>query len=216
MACRTKFGPSKPLKEVNVTFSPGRTTRTSGLVETLNTLGSDVSLCPNSISSTVDSGVVLEIRTTEEYWLYIARLLERCPDIIVDQSGDLIQLLHEGEKAEKEFLSTGRVPDLACTDDMSFKAMLAVIVEGLNSDPQRYHKIKQGIVAATAETFTGAKMLWQMEHSGTLTFPAMIVPETQVLSCSLRPFKFFTLVAVSILKLFVKYSSLDFLNFFSF
>ncbi|XP_074343086.1 adenosylhomocysteinase-like [Apium graveolens] len=100
------------------------------------------------------------------------------PPLILDQSGDLTQLLNEGAKAEKEFEITGKVPDPACTDDESCKAMLAVIGESLKSDPSRYRKMMDGIAGVTIVSITGADMLVQMEQSGALIFPAIIVSKS--------------------------------------
>ena len=45
--------------------------------------------------------------------------------------------------------------------------VLTIIRDGLNTDPKRYHKMKQRLVGVSEETTTGVKRLYQMQANGT-------------------------------------------------
>ncbi|KAK1381142.1 Adenosylhomocysteinase [Heracleum sosnowskyi] len=183
--CRAKFSPYQPLKHLKIAASLNGTTPNVDLMETLAACGAQVgwsSIDDDAVAAiTRDSGVVfsLEGQTLKDKWSSKARVLDfgtsGGPHLIFDDFGDFIQLIDEGVKAEQVFAIGGILPDPASTDDEAFKAMLAVIGEGLKSDPKKYHKIKDGIVGATIGTPTGANRLMQMQRSGTLLCPVIVI-----------------------------------------
>ncbi|KAI9162236.1 hypothetical protein LWI28_025206 [Acer negundo] len=80
-----------------------------------------------------------------------------CPDLIVDDGGDLNLLIHEGKKAEEIYEKTGKLPDPSSTDSVEFKIVLSIIRDGLKSDPKRYHKLMETLVPISEETASGVK-----------------------------------------------------------
>ncbi|GKC28014.1 ATP-dependent helicase BRM [Tanacetum coccineum] len=59
----------------------------------------------------------------------------RCggPHLIVDDGGDATLLIHEGVKAEEEFVKTRKVPYPSSTDNAEFQIVLSIIKEGFLS-----------------------------------------------------------------------------------
>ncbi|KAK3416936.1 hypothetical protein EUGRSUZ_H02678 [Eucalyptus grandis] len=193
MACRTEFGPSQPFKGARITGSLHMTIQTAVLIETLTALGAEVRWCSCNIFSTQDHAAAAIARdsaavfawkgeTLQEYWWCTERALDwgpgGGPDLIVDDGGDATLLIHEGVKAEEIFAKTGKLPDPASTDNAEFQLVLTIIRDGLKTDPQRYHKMKDRLVGVSEETTTGVKRLYQMQANGTLLFPAINVNDS--------------------------------------
>ncbi|XP_028767349.1 adenosylhomocysteinase-like [Neltuma alba] len=123
--------------------------------------------------------------TREEHWKRIKRGLDHWgpaggPDLILDGGGEVTHFIHEGVKAEKVFAATGQLPDPSSTDDADLKLVLSMIRDGLNTDPKRYHNMKDGLVGVCVATNDGAKRLFQLQANGTLLFPAINVTESKV------------------------------------
>ncbi|KAL4565835.1 hypothetical protein LXL04_029941 [Taraxacum kok-saghyz] len=124
-----------------------------------------------------DSGEFISLfrETLQEYWWCTERSLDwgpgGGPDLIVDDGGDATMLIHEGVKAEEEFAKSGKLPDPTSTDNAEFQIVLSIIKEGLQSDPLKYHKMKERLVGVSEETTTGVKRLYQMQANGSLLFP---------------------------------------------
>ena len=117
MACREKYGPSKPLAGVKISGSLHMTIQTAVLIETLVALGADVRWASCNIFSTQDhaaaaiaaAGVPVfawKGETLEEYWQCTLDALTwpdgSGPDQIVDDGGDATLLIHRGVAAEKD------------------------------------------------------------------------------------------------------------------
>ncbi|XP_068332235.1 adenosylhomocysteinase-like [Pyrus communis] len=193
ISCRTEFGPSQPFKGARITGSLHMTIQTAVLIETLTALGAEVRWCSCNIFSTQDHAAAAIARdsaavfawkgeTLQEYWWCTERALDwgpgGGPDLIVDDGGDATLLIHEGVKAEEEFEKSGTLPDPSSTDNQEFQLVLTIIRDGLNTDPKRYHKMKDRLVGVSEETTTGVKRLYQMQASSTLLFPAINVNDS--------------------------------------
>src|SRR5271170_2822993 len=115
MACRGKYGASKPFKGVRISGSLHMTIETAVLIETLVELGASVRWASCNIFSTQDhaasaiakSGVPVfawKAETLEEYWDLTWRALchpgGKGPQLIVDDGGDATLLIHKGYELE--------------------------------------------------------------------------------------------------------------------
>ncbi|KZV34877.1 adenosylhomocysteinase [Dorcoceras hygrometricum] len=193
MASRAEFGPSQPFKGAKITGSLHMTIQTAVLIETLTALGAEVRWCSCNIFSTQDHAAAAIARdsaavfawkgeTLHEYWWCTERALDwgpdGGPDLIVDDGGDTTLLIHEGVKAEAEYEKTGKVPDPKSTDNTEFQIVLALIRDGLKSNPKKYTKMLDRLVGVSEETTTGVKRLYQMQASGSLLFPAINVNDS--------------------------------------
>ncbi|XP_039157180.1 adenosylhomocysteinase-like isoform X2 [Eucalyptus grandis] len=152
MSCRSVFGPSQPLKGgARITGFLHVTTQTAVLIETLKALGADRAL---------DWGP------------------GGGPDLIVSDGGNAILLIHEGVKAEEAYESTGNLPDPASTDNAELQFLLTIIRDGLETDPQRYRKMKERLVGVSEATATTVERLYGMQADGTLLFPVINVNDS--------------------------------------
>ncbi|MEM6315340.1 MAG: adenosylhomocysteinase, partial [Planctomycetota bacterium] len=117
MACREEYGPSKPLRGLNIGGSLHMTVQTAVLIETLVELGANVRWCSCNIFSTQDQAAAAVVvgpngtiddpqgipcfawkgETLEEYWACTERMLDfgdgQGPDQIVDDGGDATLLI---------------------------------------------------------------------------------------------------------------------------
>jgi len=194
MACRTEYGPSKPLAGARVSGSLHMTVQTAVLIETLKELGADIRWCSCNIFSTQDHAAAAIARdesaavfawkgeSLEEYWECTLNALTwpeddgkgRGCDIIVDDGGDMTLLIHEGKKAEDLFLANGTLPDPSSTDNAEFKIVLTIIKRLLESgETDKWNKIAKRCKGVSEETTTGVHRLYTMEKTGTLLFPAI-------------------------------------------
>jgi adenosylhomocysteinase len=199
MACRTEYGPSAPLKDARISGSLHMTIQTAVLIETLKNLGADLRWCSCNIFSTQDHAASAIARdesaavfawkgeTLEEYWECTLNALTWAaddgkghgPDLIVDDGGDMTLLIHEGKKAEDQFLKDKTVPDPTTTDNAEFKIVLTIIkrlLEGGETD--KWNKIATRCMGVSEETTTGVHRLYLMEKTGTLLFPAINVNDS--------------------------------------
>ncbi|MBR56994.1 MAG: adenosylhomocysteinase [Myxococcales bacterium] len=194
MACRSEYGPSQPLAGARVMGSLHMTIQTAVLIETLQELGADVRWCSCNIFSTQDHAAAAIARagtsavfawkgeSLEEYWWCTDQALTwpdgDGPDIIVDDGGDATLLIHEGYKAETAYAKDGTLPDPDSTDNPEFKIVLALIRDGLEADPTRWHRVADRLVGVSEETTTGVHRLYEMERDGTLLIPAINVNDS--------------------------------------
>jgi len=199
MACRTEYGPSKPLAGARVSGSLHMTVQTAVLIETLKELGADIRWCSCNIFSTQDHAAAAIARdesaavfawkgeSLEEYWECTLNALTwpeddgkgRGCDIIVDDGGDMTLLIHEGKKAEDLFLANGTLPDPSSTDNAEFKIVLTIIKRLLESgETDKWNKIAKRCKGVSEETTTGVHRLYTMEKTGTLLFPAINVNDS--------------------------------------
>ncbi|PON55668.1 Adenosylhomocysteinase [Parasponia andersonii] len=182
---RTKYGPNHPLKGAKITVSIDVTTPARVLIKTLNNLGAEVRVCSRGTHSTNDYAAAAIIagdcasvfawngQTPREYVWCMERALDwgqrGGPDLIIDDGGDITRLICEGIKAEKMYEKTGQLPDLSSrgTEDPKLQVMLTNIRDGLKSDSQRFHRMKERLVGVSGMTTHGIQMLWKMQADGT-------------------------------------------------
>ena len=110
MALRTEFGTSKPLKGARIAGCLHMTIQTAVLIETLIALGATVRWSSCNIFSTQDQAAAAiaaakipvfawKGETEEEFWYCIEQTIKGpdgwTPNMILDDGGDLTQILHE-------------------------------------------------------------------------------------------------------------------------
>jgi adenosylhomocysteinase len=182
------------------------TIQTAVLIETLTALGATVRWCSCNIFSTQDhaaaavvvgrpetGGTVRDPRgvpvfawkgeSLEEYWWCTERAIDFSqpgqtgtvgPDQIVDDGGDVTLLIHKGVEFEK----AGKVPDDSADDSEEWTVILSLLRKSLASSKDRWHKIAAGVQGVSEETTTGVHRLYEMQHKGTLLFPAINVNDS--------------------------------------
>ncbi|XP_028791003.1 adenosylhomocysteinase-like [Neltuma alba] len=156
------------------------------VMKTLGSLGAEVHKPSENTYSTYFS-FGWKGETREEHWKRIKRGLDHWgpaggPSLILDGGGEATLFILEGVKAEKAFADTGQLPDPSSTDDADLKIILSMIRDGLNTDPKRYHKMKDGLVGVCVATIEGVKRLVQLQANGTLLFPAIYVTGSKFIS----------------------------------
>ena len=165
------------------------TVQTAVLIETLVALGAEVRWASCNIFSTQDhaaaaiaaAGIPVfawKGETLEEYWWCTEQALlwpdGEGPNMILDDGGDATLLVHKGVEFEK----AGAVPDPASADSEEFRVVLETLQRSLESDPQRWTQIAEGIKGVTEETTTGVHRLYQLAETGDLLFPAINVNDS--------------------------------------
>jgi adenosylhomocysteinase len=206
MAVRAEYAQQKPLKGLKIVGSLHMTIQTAVLIETLTALGATVRWCSCNIFSTQDhaaaavvvgrpetGGTVQDPRgvpvfawkgeSLEEYWWCTERAIDFSqpgqtgtvgPDQIVDDGGDVTLLIHKGVEFEK----AGKVPDDSAEDSEEWTVILSLLRKSLASSKDRWHKIAAGVQGVSEETTTGVHRLYEMQHKGTLLFPAINVNDS--------------------------------------
>ena len=87
-------------------------------------------------------------------------------------------LIHMGRDAEIAFAKDGSKPDPATASNEEEGIVLGVIRDGLDDDPQRWHRVAEGMIGVSEETTTGVLRLNQRAAAGTLLFPAINVNDS--------------------------------------
>ena len=203
MSLREEFGPHQPLKDARIAGSLHMTVQTAVLIETLRALGADVRWASCNIFSTQDEAAAAVVvgptgtveqpsgtpvfawkgESLEEYWWATQQIFDFGtdeagqhvgPTLILDDGGDATMLVHKGT----EFEAAGAVPEAADGDSTEWRVVLEVLRESLQSDPQRYTRIGQGIIGVTEETTTGVHRLYELHRDGKLLFPAINVNDS--------------------------------------
>jgi len=197
MACRKQFGADKPLAGARITGSLHMTVQTAVLIETLAELGAKIRWCSCNIFSTQDPAAAAVVargsaavfakkgETLDEYWWCTYQALvwpdaEQCPNLIVDDGGDVTLLIHEGVKAEKVFAETGKLPDIEAipASEVEFRIIMKTISNSIKRDPTLFTRISKSVVGVSEETTTGVHRLHQMAKKGELLFPAINVNDS--------------------------------------
>ena len=202
MACREEYGPSQPLKGLNIGGSLHMTVQTAVLIETLVELGANVRWCSCNIFSTQDHAAAAVVagpngtmrdpkgvpvfawkgETLAEYWDQTERMLDfgtttnpgQGPDQIVDDGGDASMLISKGY----EYSKAGSVPSMDSTDNTEFKQVLRVLAETIKANPDRWVKAAETCRGISEETTTGVLRLYEAQKKGTLLFPAINVNDS--------------------------------------
>jgi len=198
IACRKRWGDSKPLKGAKITGSLHMTVQTAVLIETLAALGAEVRWCSCNIFSTQDHAAAVIARdrssavfawkgeSLEEYWDCTLRALtwyneageedpEAGPNLIVDDGGDATLLIHEGVQWEASYEENGKLPDPADVEDPEMKCVYAVLASTLQKNPKKWRTIAKNMVGVSEETTTGVHRLYTMAANNKLLFPAINV-----------------------------------------
>ena len=203
MSLRDEFGPHQPLKGARIAGSLHMTVQTAVLIETLRALGADVRWASCNIFSTQDEAAAAVVvgatgtpekpegtpifawkgETLDEYWWATQQIfgfgadengVAQGPTLILDDGGDATMLVHKGT----EFEAAGAVPDPVEGDSHEWRVVLEALRESLQSDPQRWTVIGQGILGVTEETTTGVHRLYELHRDGKLLFPAINVNDS--------------------------------------
>ena len=190
MALRQEWKGKAPLAGARVAGCLHMTIETAVLIETLVTLGAEVTWTSCNIFSTQDeaaaaiavAGVPVfawKGETLEEYWQNIEAQLTafkggKGPTLILDDGGDLTLLVHKGVEAEK----SGKVANPASANNEELKVILGVLTESLKADKQRFTKIAADIKGVSEETTTGVHRLYAIAKKGELPFPAINVNDS--------------------------------------
>ncbi|HEX4451395.1 MAG TPA: adenosylhomocysteinase [Kofleriaceae bacterium] len=190
MSLRAEFGAQKPLKGARVAGCLHMTIETAVLIETLVTLGAEVTWTSCNIYSTQDEAAAAIAKagvpvfawkgeSLEDYWANIGMQLNafqggKGPNLILDDGGDLTLLVHKGEEAER----TGKAPDPKTATNDEMRVIFSVLTESLAKDKQRFTKLAGEIKGVSEETTTGVHRLYDMAKHGQLLFPCINVNDS--------------------------------------
>jgi adenosylhomocysteinase len=188
MATREEYGPEQPLRGARIAGSLHMTIQTAVLIETLAALGADIRWASCNIYSTQDhaaaavaaNGVpvfAVKGESLEEYWDYTHRIFEWAdggsPNLILDDGGDATLLIHLGLRAESG--DTGLVSKPTNEEE---EVLFAAIQKRLKENPGWYRRNAEAIRGVSEETTTGVHRLYDMQHKGTLLWPAINVNDS--------------------------------------
>ncbi len=199
MALRRRYAGQKPLAGARIMGSLHMTIQTGVLIETLTALGADVRWVSCNIFSTQDHAAAAVAigpngtlekpqgvpvfawkgETLEEYWWCTREALiwpeGQGPNLIVDDGGDATLLIHKGVEFEK----AGKVPDFRPeSEPEEWGVILEVLRRELKTSPTRWQNMAKTLRGVSEETTTGVLRLKQMQHDGTLLFPAINVNDS--------------------------------------
>ena len=190
MSLRAEFGAQKPLKGARVAGCLHMTIETAVLIETLVSLGAEVTWTSCNIYSTQDEAAAAIAKagvpvfawkgeSLEDYWANIGMQLNafqggKGPNLILDDGGDLTLLVHKGEEAER----TGKAPDPKTATNEEMRVIFNVLTDSLAKDKQRFTKLAAEIKGVSEETTTGVHRLYDMAKHGQLLFPCINVNDS--------------------------------------
>ncbi len=192
MAIRGKYGPGRPLSGLRLSGSLHMTVQTAVLIETLRQLGADVRWASCNIFSTQDHAAAAMAQagvpvfawkgeTLEEYWWCTRMALTfpggLGPQLLVDDGGDATLMVHTGVSLEKEFMASGRLPEVGPGPE-DLRRMRENIIGGLQQDPSFWTRAARDIIGVSEETTTGVHRLYRMLREGELLFPAYNVNDS--------------------------------------
>jgi len=191
IALRERYGHEKPLLGARVTGSLHMTIQTAVLMQTLVDLGAKLRWASCNIFSTqdhaaaamVDAGIPVfawKGESLKDYWWCTYQALvwpDGDCDLIVDDGGDATLMIHEGYRLEDLFHESGILPQ-ADSDNEEFRLVQELLIDRLESDPQRWHRIAANLKGVSEETTTGVHRLYQMMEKGLLLFPAINVNDS--------------------------------------
>ena len=192
MRLREQYGESKPLAGARIAGSLHMTVQTAVLIETLVALGAQVRWASCNIFSTQDEAAAAVVvgsgsvdapagtpvfawkgESLEEYWWCTEQIFgfEEGPNLILDDGGDATLLVHKGV----EFEAAGSVPQPDETTSAEYAIVLQTLRRSVQSNPNYFTKLSQGIIGVSEETTTGVHRLYEFFKSGDLLFPAINV-----------------------------------------
>ena len=154
MACRSEYGPTKPLAGARITGSLHMTIQTAVLIETLRELGAQVRWCSCNIYSTQDHAAsaiaaaktaavfAWKNETMRDYWECTLKALlwpgGKGPTLIVDDGGDATIMVLEGVRYEKLYEESRTLPDPESVHTEDEKGLLQILKESILEAPSRY------------------------------------------------------------------------------
>src|SRR5690349_8357541 len=190
MALRAEYKGKAPLKGARIAGCLHMTIETAVLIETLVSLGAEVTWTSCNIYSTQDEAAAAIAKagvpvfawkgeTLEDYWQNIEMQLTafqggKGPNLILDDGGDLTLLVHKGVECEK----AGKSPDPASATNEEMRVIFNVLQTSLKASKDRFTKIAHEIKGVSEETTTGVHRLYEMAQKGTLLFPCINVNDS--------------------------------------
>ncbi|HNX01650.1 MAG TPA: adenosylhomocysteinase, partial [Candidatus Cloacimonadota bacterium] len=119
--------------------------------------------------------------TLKEYWWCTKMALTwdsgEGPDMIVDDGGDATLMVHEGYRLEEQYASTKKLPSVS-TKNKEMAIVQSLIINDLEKEPQKWHKMVKKLRGVSEETTTGVHRLYQMHEKKELLFPAINVNDS--------------------------------------
>ena len=190
MSLREEYKGKAPLKGARVAGCLHMTIETAVLMETLVSLGAEVTWTSCNIYSTQDEAAAAMAKAgipvfawkgenLEEYWQNIELQLSafqggRGPNLILDDGGDLTLLVHKGVEAEKK----GSAPDPKTATNEEMRVIFSVLTESLKKSKDRFSTMAKEIKGISEETTTGVHRLYEMGKTNSLLFPAINVNDS--------------------------------------
>jgi len=190
MALREEYKGKSPLKGARVAGCLHMTIETAVLMETLVSLGAEVTWTSCNIYSTQDEAAAAMAKagipvfawkgeTLEDYWQNIELQLTafqggKGPNLILDDGGDLTLLVHKGAEAEKK----GVAPDPKTATSDEARVIFNVLTESLKVSKTRFTTMAAEIKGVSEETTTGVHRLYEMAKNGSLLFPCINVNDS--------------------------------------
>ena len=187
ISLREEFGKSQPLSGAKIAGCLHMTIQTAVLIETLVSLGAEVTWSSCNIFSTQDHAAAaiasrgipvyaVKGETLEEYWQYVDKIFhfgEGEANLILDDGGDATMYIILGAKAE-----SGDVGFLEEPKSEEEEYLFSTIKMRLKESPGWFEKQKAAIKGVSEETTTGVLRLYQMMESKELPFPAINVNDS--------------------------------------
>ncbi len=190
MSLREEYKGKNPLAGARIAGCLHMTIETAVLIETLVSLGAEVTWTSCNIYSTQDEAAAAIAKagvpvfawkgeSLEDYWANIEMQLTafkggKGPNLILDDGGDLTLLVHKGAEMEK----SGKAPDPAKATNDEMRVIYQVLAASLKNDKQRFTKISAEIKGVSEETTTGVHRLYDMAKTDSLLFPAINVNDS--------------------------------------
>src|SRR5512147_1580834 len=190
MSLREEYKGKAPLKGARVAGCLHMTIETAVLIETLVSLGAEVTWTSCNIYSTQDEAAAAIAKAgvpvfawkgenLEEYWQNIELQLTafqggKGPNLILDDGGDLTLLVHKGVEVEKK----GSAPDPKTATNEEMRVIFSVLTESLKKDKQRFTTLAKEIKGVSEETTTGVHRLYEMAKTQALLFPCINVNDS--------------------------------------
>jgi adenosylhomocysteinase len=190
MSLRAEYKDKAPLKGARVAGCLHMTIETAVLIETLVTLGAEVTWTSCNIYSTQDEAAAAIAKagvpvfawkgeTLDDYWACIEMQLTafqggKGPNLILDDGGDLTLLVHKGVEMEK----SGKSPDPASATNEEMRVIFNVLQKSLKASKDRFTKIAAEIKGVSEETTTGVHRLYEMAAAKSLLFPCINVNDS--------------------------------------
>jgi adenosylhomocysteinase len=190
MSLREEYKGKAPLKGARIAGCLHMTIETAVLIETLVSLGAEVTWTSCNIYSTQDEAAAAIAKAgvpvfawkgenLEEYWQNIELQLNafkggKGPNLILDDGGDLTLLVHKGAESEKK----GAAPSPATATNEEMRVIFSVLTESLKRDGKRFTTLAAEIKGVSEETTTGVHRLYEMAKTGSLLFPCINVNDS--------------------------------------